>query len=330
MKHAAIEEALGGAGAFAGDLLHLDPPEHTRLRRLLAGPFSIRNISDHREDIERIVDRLLDAMVTAGPPADLKSAFAIPVSLATHCLLLGIPERDGQRFGQMLGVAVDPASTADDVIAEFRSFSDYLRPILARKRVGHADDLMSLIAKTPGLTDDEVFSLVLMLFLSGHDTTATMLALGTLVLLQYPRQLALLRADPATIGPAVEELLRYLTIFQAGAFTRIAREDVTFDGVTIRAGDSISVSLAAANRDPARFESPDVLDIARTEGGHLAFGQGPHMCVGQHLARLEIQVGLTRLFERLPSLRLATPFENVPFLSGQHLVYGVQQLPVVW
>jgi cytochrome P450 len=312
------------------NLLGLDPPEHTRIRRLLAGQFSIDRMSVLAPRIERVVDERLDAMEASGGPLDLVKAFAAPVALATHCMLLGVPLADGARLERVTSITSDPAATADEVTTAVDEFRAWLRDTVAWKRREPADDMMSFIVGQGELSDDEVVSILLLLFLAGVDTAATMLATGPFALLCHPEQLALLRADPELIDEAVEELMRYLTIFQVGALTRTAAEDVELEGMTISAGQMVTVSLAAANRDPQKFADPDVLDLTRNARGQLGFGHGVHVCLGQHLARQEMQIGIGRLLRRFPTLRLAVPIEEVPLSTAEHAIFAAQALPVTW
>jgi cytochrome P450 len=330
VKQAAVMQTLDRERANVGNLLAMDPPDHTRLRRLLAGQFSSDRMSDLRGRIEHVVNGRLAAMQRAGPPADLVQAFAAPVALEAHCALLGVPATDSDQLERISTVDSDPRASADDVTAAIADFRSYLEGVVARKRRQPADDLMSHIVSSQELTSDEILSVLFLLFTAGVDTVAAMLATGPFALLCHPGEIEGLRADPASIDVAVEELMRYLTIFQVGALTRTALEDITLGDLVIRAGESVTVSLAAANRDPAKFENPDVLDLSRSARGHLGFGHGVHVCLGQHLARLEMQVGIGQLLRRLPSLRLAVPPEAVPLSSEEHLIFGVRELPVTW
>jgi cytochrome P450 len=330
VRHAAVQEVLDRERVNVGNLLAMDPPEHTRLRRVLAGQFSIDRVSALRGVVESNVRERLAAMEASGPPADLVRAFASPVALASHCALLGVPRSDGERLERVATVTSDPSSSADETIAAIAEFRAYLEEVVARKRADPADDLMSYIVARGDLTGDEILSVLFLLFTAGVDTAATMLATGPFALLCHGDQLRSLVADPDSIDVAVEELMRYLTIFQVGALTRTALEDVELDGVTIHAGESVTVSLAAANRDPAKFADPDVLDVKRAVRGHLGFGHGVHVCLGQHLARLEMQVGFGELIWRFPTLRLAVPLDEVPLSGEEHLIFGVQELPVTW
>jgi cytochrome P450 len=327
---ALIFETFAKSGICAANFAEMDPPEHTRYRRLLAAPFSLRRIEVYRPRVEAVVDSVLDAIERSGPPADLVSAFATPIAGATQCLTLGAAEDDTYRFLRFNGVTFSPTSTLDEVRAAFDEFWGYLVPLIERKRREPADDVMSFVIGQNELSDEEIVSIIALLFIGGHGTTASQLALGAFALLTHPEQLAALRGDLDSIDAAVEELLRYVTVFQAGSHTRRALEDAQLDGALIRAGERVTVHLAAANRDPHEFEHPDALDLKRSHGRQLAFGAGMHMCIGHHLARMEVQIGLRKLLERFPTLRLAVPAEEVPYFSGDYYHYGLHELPVAW
>jgi cytochrome P450 len=188
--------------------------------------------------------------------------------------------------------------------------------------------LSGLITSGEDLTDEEISGMGVLLLVAGHETTANMLGLGTLTLLTNPDQLAALRADPSLIDNTVEELMRFLTILQLGTI-RTALEDVELAGRVVKAGETLSLSLPAANRDPERFSDPDKFDITRSANGHLSFGHGVHQCLGQQLARIEMRIAYARLFEEFPDLRLAVPVEEVPLRTDMG-IYGVHELPVEW
>jgi cytochrome P450 len=329
-KHAAYVEMMGKTGLLAGEMLAMDPPEHTRLRRVLAPRFSIKSVGELTAAVEEVVARCLDEMEEAGPPADLVAAFATPIPQRMHCVLLGVPEDDIPML-EMIGETIaDQELSIEAVTRATAEFRDYLEGVVARKRAEPGDDLMTHIVESGELTDDEILGLLVLLFIAGVDTTASMLATGTFALLCHPDQLALLRADPGQIDAAVEELMRYLTVFNIGTLTRTATEDVEIDGETIRAGELVSVSLLGANRDGERFERPDELDLERGGRGQVGFGHGVHVCLGQHLARLEMRVAFARLLERFPDLRLAVPTAEVPLSGDAALTFAVRALPVAW
>lgn len=314
----------------------MNPPEHTRYRRLLAPYFTAARMDEYRPRVERIVAERLDAMEQAGPPVDLVSTFAAPVSLACQCALLGIPASEAQRFyrlGTDLSFAADgdlskATKSVAEAVAGWREAWEFIRELCAQKRLDPADDVISDIASEGELTDDEVADTALVLFQGGLETTGDMLALAAFILLCHADQLELLRADPSMIKPAVEELLRYGGVFRRA--DRTALEDVELEGVAIKAGEKVTISLEAANRDPDKFDHSDRLDLCRSAQGHIAFSQGIHVCVGQHLARVELQVAIASLIARFPALRLAVPAEEISVYSGASFVFGVHELPVAW
>ncbi|MEV6986908.1 cytochrome P450 [Sphaerisporangium sp. NPDC051017] len=311
-----------------GFFLQEDPPEHTRLRRRLTGHFTVHRMQALEPRVEAITSDHLDAMERTGPPADLVREFALPIPSLVICELLGVPYGDHEMFQRRSSVMLDLDSSHEQVRRALDDLMNYLRGLVTRKRTAPGDDLISELATDRGLTIDEVTGVAVLLLVAGHETTANMLALGTFTLLRNPAQLAALREDPSLAGGAVEELLRYLTIVHLGP-VRAAREDVEIDGHRIRAGDSVTLSLPAANRDPARFEDPDALDITRHAAGHLSFGHGVHQCLGQQLARMEMRVAYPALLRRFPGLRLADPDEQVR--TRTHMaIYGVHTLPVAW
>jgi cytochrome P450 len=319
-------ERMGGVAS----LLLLDAPDHMRIRRLLVGDFSVSKVGELKPHINRIVEERLDAMEQAGPPVDLVKEFAEPVALLTHCALLGLPEQESVRLSTVNRAVTDPDSPPASVEAAILECCDYLTSLFARKRAEPQDDLLSRLLASEELTEGELLSLTVDLFNAGVDTVVTMLASGPFALLCHPDQMAALQAEPDSIDLAVEELMRYLTVFKVGALTRTAREDIELEGETIRAGECVTVSLAAANRDPARFEEPDVLDLDRSARGQMGFGHGPHVCLGQHLARLEMRVGIGELLRRFPTLRLAVPAEEIPVAGNDRLIFSVMELPVAW
>ncbi|MBS1878515.1 MAG: cytochrome P450 [Actinobacteria bacterium] len=329
-KHEAYVEMMDRTGLVAGEMLAMDPPEHTRLRRVLAPRFSINAVRGLSEAVEEVVGRCLDEIEAAGPPVDLVEAFANPIPERMHCVLLGVPETDIPLL-RMIGETIsDTEQSIEEVAAATGQFREYLEQVVARKRAEPGNDLITHIIENGELSEEEILGILVLLFIAGVDTTASMLATGTFAVLCHGDQLELLRGDPALVDAAVEELMRYLTVFNIGTLTRTALEDVELDDAVIRAGDLVSVSLLGANRDGERFERPDELDLRRGGRGQVGFGHGVHVCLGQHLARLEIRVGLARLLERFPDLRLAVPTEEVPLSGDGALTFAVQALPVTW
>jgi cytochrome P450 len=329
-KHAAYVEMMGKTGLLAGEMLAMDPPEHTRLRRVLAPKFSIKSVSELTATVEDVVGRCLDETEAAGRPADLVKTFATPIPQRMHCALLGVPEADIPMLELIGATIADQDMSIEEVTRATGEFRDYLEGVVTRKRENPGNDLMTHIIENGELNEDEILGILVLLFVAGVDTTASMLATGTFALLCNRDQLNLLRADPALIDTTVEELMRYLTVFNIGTLTRTALEDVEIDGETIHAGDLVSVSLLGANRDDERFVHADELDLERGGKGQIGFGHGVHVCLGQHLARLEMRIALTRLLERFPDLRLAVPTDEVKLSGDTALTFAVRELPVDW
>jgi cytochrome P450 len=319
----ATEPPPAPPGLFIG----MDPPDHTRYRHLLTGQFTVRRMRLLTERIERIAKEHLDRMAAVGPPVDLVQAYATPIPALMICELLGVPEDYRERFqGEMGELAVRDATT-EQQLAGLARVTGYLGELVKRKRAEPTDDLLSgLITDGGDLTDDEVTNIAFMLLGGGLDTTSNMLGLGTFALLCDPEQIPAI-TDPATTDNAIEELLRYLPVVPGTI--RAALEDVELEGVQVKAGQSVMVSLPVANRDPERFADPDTLDLTRQVSGHVAFGHGVHQCIGQQLARVEMRVGFPALFRRFPNLRLAVAPEDVP-LRDDMVIYGVHALPVTW
>jgi cytochrome P450 len=309
-----------------GVFTRFDPPEHTRYRRLLIGQFTVRRMRQLTERIQEIVADCLDGMERQGPTVDLVEAFAQPIPAIVICELLGVPYADREHFQRRTAKLTRLDQTIEELTAAFEEVSEYLRELVRAKRAKPTDDLLSGLAGDD-LTDEELANIGFVLLGGGLETTANMLALGTFALLRHPDQLAALRTGPDMAEQAVEELLRHLSIIPCTI--RTALEDVDLDGHLIRTGDTVTLSIPAANRDPQQFADADTLDLSRPAVGHVAFGHGIHQCLGQQLARIEMQVAYPELFKRFPTLRLAVPPEEVP-LRGDMLIYGVHRLPVAW
>ncbi|MFG3507466.1 cytochrome P450 [Streptomyces sp. NPDC047821] len=312
--------------APVGDMTGMDAPEHTRFRRLLAGKFTVRRMRELTSRVEQITAEHLDAMERHGPAVDLVEAYAHPVPALMICELLGVPETGREVFKSRAAAMFDPEASPEQQMEAMTRLAEFVHELALDKRARPTDDLLSDLTGTD-LTDEELAGVGSLLLGAGLDTTANMIGLGTFALLSHPDQAAALRADPAIADQAVEELLRYLTIAHTGA--RVALEDVEVDGQIVKAGETVTLSLQAANRDPARFADPDTLDLSRKATGHLAFGHGIHQCLGQQLARVELRVALPALFTRFPTLRLAVPPEEVPVRTAAS-IHGVQRLPVTW
>lgn len=322
------EEEL--ASTRAGNLLGLDPPEHQRLRRMLTAEFTIRRMKRLEPRIAEIVDTRLDAMAAAGPPSDLVADFALPIPSLVICELLGVPYADRDDFQHRSTLQLDLSLPIAERLALQRQSRDYMRGLVERARQDPGEDILGMLIRDHGseLSDDELVGIAGLLLLAGHETTSNMLGLGVLALLRHPDQLATVRDDPDAVGPAVEELLRWLSIVQ-NAIPRFTTTEVEVAGVRIPAGELVFASLPAGNRDPDFIDSPDVLDISRGAPGHLAFGHGVHHCLGAPLARMEMRIAFPSLLRRFPALRLAEPFESVQYRSF-HFIYGLKSLAVTW
>jgi cytochrome P450 len=280
--------------------------------------------------IVEIVDAQLDTMESTGPPADLVSSFALPIPSLVICELLGVPYEDREDFQQRSARQLDLSLPISERLELVRRGRQYMASLVARSRQHPGDDILGMLVRDHGheLTDDELIGVASLLLLAGHETTSNMLGLGTLALLRHPDQLAAVRDDPDAAGPAVEELLRWLSIVQS-AIPRITTTDVEIAGVGIPAGELVFVSLPSGNRDQEFIDSAEVLDIRRGAPGHLAFGHGVHHCLGAPLARMEMRVAFPALLQRFPTLALAEDFDDVQFRSF-HFIYGLKSLAVEW
>ncbi|MFJ9709127.1 cytochrome P450 [Streptomyces sp. NPDC101234] len=316
--------------ALDANLLNMDPPDHTRVRRLVSQAFTPRRIALLREPVRRTADTLLDAVAPLGR-TDLIAAYAAPLPVAVICELLGVAEADRPDFRSWTDTLVipDPAhpERAKEAVGALLAF---FARLLAGKRAEPADDLLSaMIAvrdEEDRLTEDELMSLAFLILFAGYENTVHLIGNATLALLLNPSQLAALRADPTRIGAAVEELARYDGPAPL-AIRRFPTEDVTIGGVTVPAGETVLLSLAAAHRDPRRFPEPDRLDIGRDATGHLALGHGIHYCLGAPLARLETEIALAALLERLPGLELDVPAAELDWRPSMR-TRGLRALPV--
>ena len=314
----------------SGNLLGTDPPEHTRLRRVLRGEFTARRMERLEPRITEIVDAYLDAMEDTGPPADLVPAFALPIPSLVICELLGVPYLDRDEFQRRTARQLDLSRPVAERVELSLQGRNYMRTLVdaARRRPG--DDLLGMLVREHGneLTGDELAGIASLLLLAGHETTSNMLGLGTLALLRHPEQLAALRDDPEATVPAVEELLRFLSVVHTGV-ARMTTTDVEIAGVSIPAGQFVLVSLPSGNRDPVLIDDAETLDISRGAMGHLAFGHGVHHCLGAPLARMELRIALPALLRRFPKLALDEPYETLTFRPF-HFIYGLKSLQVTW
>jgi cytochrome P450 len=317
-------------------LNNMDNPEHDHLRRLVTREFSVKRVEALRPTIQRLVDELIDDMIAGPKPMDLVEAFALPLPTKVICEMLGVPYEDRDVFGAIVERMTSSASSAEAVSEASEQMRDFMGSLLEDKAkdARPTDDIMSRLAVEqlrPGLrTRDELTNLCITLLVAGHDTTKNMIGLGTAALLQHPDVLNEIQStdDLTLVAKAVEELLRWLNILHLGR-RRSALEDIEIAGKLIKAGDGIVIAHDVANRDPEVFPNPDALDIHRDARQHVAFGYGIHQCLGQQLARIELQVVYGTLYRRLPNLALAVPFESLHF-KDDAFVYGVEALPVTW
>jgi len=310
-----------------------DDPEHHRLRRMLTSNFTFRRTEGMRPQIQELVDHYLGEMISNGPPGDIVRDFGLPVPSLVIALLLGVPPEDLGLFQQHTAAGLDTRSSDEQKAHAFGAMYAYIRELVARKEREPGDDLISRLVTeyvATGQLDHETAAMTSVIMMqAGHETTANMISLGTVALLQHPDVYARLGQtdDRAVIGNIVEELMRYLTIVH-GQVDRVATEDLMLGGQLVRAGDFLVVNLPAGNWDPKFVDDPDILDVDRNTRGHLGFGYGVHQCIGQNLARVEMQVAFATLARRLPGLKLAVPPEELKFKEAD--IYGMKELPVTW
>ena len=320
---------------FGAILTDLDPPQHTRLRGLVGKAFTARRVEQLRRHAERISAELLDTMLAAGPPADLVPGFAVPLPGLMICELLGVPYADRDEFREWVGAFMSTTALTDSQRGtQLGQLAGYLAELAAQRRQEPADDLLGALvaASEEGdrLTEDELVQLTLLLLAAGYESTASQITNFTYALLTHPDQVALLRAAPDLMPGAVEELMRWVPLLvTADTLPRYALEDVKLASGVIPAGDPVLLAKHAANRDPRAYPEPDRLDITRNAQGHLGFGYGAHHCLGAQLARMDIQVALAALFDRLPGLRLAGPEGTLAWKAGM-AVRGPVALPIAW
>ncbi|MFI8826175.1 cytochrome P450 [Streptomyces sp. NPDC053431] len=314
-------------------LLIVDPPDHTRLRKLVAGEFTGRRVEALRPRVQRLTDELLDAMAPAGR-ADLVDSFAFPLPITVICELLGVPAADRDSFRAWSDELVAPTGTAAEQEAAVVGFGAYLDELIEDKRAyGPADDLLSALIATRAEDGDrlslpELRALAYLLLIAGHETTVNLIANTVRALLTHPEQLDALRADFGLLDATIEESLRYDGPVE-NATLRFAKEPITLGGARIPVGGVVLVALASAARDPGRFPEPDRFDVRRDPRGHLAFGHGIHYCLGAPLARLEGKTAVESLLRRFPRLELDPDGAPLDWLPGM-LIRGTRRLPVVW
>jgi len=310
-----------------------DDPEHHRLRRMMTSNFTFRRCESMRPQIQDTVDHYLGEMIAKGPPADLVREFAVPVPSLVIALLLGVPPKDLGLFQEHTTKGLDQRSTDEEKGQAFGAMYAYIEELVERKEREPGDDLISRLVTeyvATGQLDHATTAMNSVIMMqAGHETTANMISLGTVALLQHPDVFELLghSDDPAVIANIVEELMRYLTIVHSQV-DRVATEDLTIGGQLIRAGEFVMMNLPAGNWDTEFVDDPEAFDVDRNTRGHLGFGYGVHQCIGANLARVEMQVAFATLARRLPGLKLAVTADQLQFKKAN--IYGMKELPVSW
>lgn len=311
-----------------------DAEEHTRFRRMLSKPFTFRRVEGLRPVIQKITDECIDEILAGPQPADIVDKLALPVPTVVISEMLGVPYEDHEFFQEHANAGLARYAAADAMQKGAMSLHQYLIDLIEKKQADPAEDAVSDLAERVNageISVKEAAQLGTGLLIAGHETTANVIGIGVLALLDNPEQADFLRnaEEPKVIANAVEELMRYLSIIQNGQ-RRVAIEDIEISGETIKAGEGIIIDLAPANWDAKTYPQPDKLDLRRENTGQqLGFGYGRHQCVGQQLARAELQIVFHTLLRRIPTMRLAIPFDQVPF-KHDRLAYGVYELPVSW
>jgi cytochrome P450 len=316
-------------------IMGMDPPDHSRLRRLVGKAFTARRLEKMRADVRALTRKLIDDMVASGDSADIVEGLARPLPVTVICDLLGVPHEDHRIFREWTQALVSDATAKGDVLNDYGDALDnYVAGLVAKRRVEPTDDLLGALvyARDAGdkLSENELISIAgAGLLTGGVETVSSALPSFVYTLLTNPDELALLRAKPELMPSAVEELLRYVPINTAAMFARYAVADVRFGDVVVRAGDPVLPALHAANRDPEVFADPERIDLTRSPNPHMAFGHGPHHCIGAQLARLELQESLSELLARFPKLRLADGVDGVKWEYGV-IVRGPSLLRIAW
>jgi cytochrome P450 len=321
--------AGGGQPKAHLGLISSDPPEHTRSRQLLAPEFTMRRLSGLMPRVEQIVTECLDVMERKGPPVDLVQEFAQPTSLLTLAALLGMNREEAAEFRHLRNTALDSRGRGGKKVLLMDSSLAGMTKIVARQRAEPGDTLFGRLVRQYGdeFTDDELSGIGSLILVAGYDNMAAMLGLGTLLLLDHPSHVAVLRDDPASADTMIEEMVRYLSVVSAPQ-GRSATADGRIGDQVIKEGDSVICSLAAANRDDALGNDMDRFDPRRNPVPHVAFGYGVHYCIGAQLARLEMKIAFPALFGRFPELRLAAPLKDLTFRPAP--AYCAESIPIAW
>ncbi|MFJ9241322.1 cytochrome P450 [Streptomyces sp. NPDC101776] len=315
-------------------IFNADGADHTRIRRMMTRPFTRPRMEALRPKIQQFTDELIDEMLAGPKPANLVTALSLPLPSLMICALLGVPYSDHDFFQEHAQWATRSDKTVEQQETANAALGGYLAKLLQQKMEAPEEDVLSDFAariKDGDLTLPEAIMLSMILLIAGHETSSSMITLGTALLLENPEQLAALREidDTKAVANAVDEILRYLTVPQLGQ-RRIASEDFEFEGVQIKAGDGIIAALPAGNWDPEAFPEPEKLDLSRKANHHVAFGWGIHQCLGQQLARIELQVVYGTLFRRVPTLSLTVGLDELDFRPADALAFGISELPVTW
>lgn len=310
----------------------MDPPEHTRQRAMVNADFTHKRANEMRPQIQQIVDRLVDRMLAKSPPADLVTEFAQQIPSQVMCLILGVPYDQRDYFQSFTSIIADHYSGEEALAAASDKMTRFLAGLVESKAERPGDDLLSRLVvereRTGELTRDDIVAMARVMLVAGFETTADMIALGMAALFYHPAEMAALRQDPTLMPGAVDELLRFLTIFHTG-LPRVALGDTEIGGQQIKAGEAVLCYLPSANFDPESFEDPETLNVRRKNRGSVAFGYGVHRCIGQNIARVELEVAFETLLRRIPNLRLAVDLDQVRFRQAT-AVFGVYDLPVSW
>ncbi len=325
------DEPRQSEGQRDSGILSMDPPDHTRLRTLVAKAFTVHQVEKLRPWVRELTHGLIDELEAAGPPVDLVDRYALPIPVAVICRMLGVPEEDRPKFRTWSDAALSTSSlTAEEFEANREELRAYMAKLIEEHRTTPRDDLMTRLieARDVGdrLSELELIDLCVGILVAGHETTATQIPNFVLSLLDHPGELERLRAEPALVKSAVEELLRFVPLGSGAGFPRYATEDIEVGGTLVRAGEPVLVAVGAANRDALRFDEPGTLNIARDGNQHLGFGHGVHHCLGAPLARLELQEALIALITRFPKLHVAGDV----VWKDQMLVRGPRVMPVGW
>ena len=311
-----------------GMFVFMDPPDHTRLRKQVAKQFTARRMQQLVAGIEELTDKKIQEMKAAGDQADLVDVLARPVPGQVICDLLGVAYEDRDSFQHQMENQLALDATPEQIMSQMMGVAMFLNGLVGAKRAQPGEDVISALIEGGDLNDQEIVGIAFVLLFGGLETVTNMIALGTMALLTHREQWEKLCAEPELVDGAVEELLRYLSIFQYGT-TMTAMEDIQLGDVTVKAGEMVTVSLSAANRDPRKYENPDELDVTRDAQNHMAFGRGIHICLGAQLARVELRTVFGRLVRELPTLRLVEPAESGQFRVN-HEIYGVERVQVTW